>query len=367
MASPLPTPLAAALGVVPAVLEQVRRLPGRAVRLPVYAVSGALSTVDTLRREYDDLAERGEQLVARLLGETRAVAEAGVEVLVEDVPDAAPFSTAHLDAGAAVEAAVSNVAPLVSRGQRAAQRAAGTVADTAASAADTVADTAAAAGDAVGQAAQQVAGAVEDTAEDTAQGISSAAHEAGAAVEQAADTLQTAAHAAAEQADVPAEVPDAEAPKGAPTPSAPSGTAQRVDSAASPSVVETVEQVVEQSRTSATPEHSELPLPDYDHMTLGSLRGRMRALSVDQLVAIRTYEKAHADRLPVVTMLDNRIAKLSTDPSAAPSGPVSTSPAPEQLATASGPSGGISPATTTAPKINPPSHGDPTNPAQPRS
>ena len=114
-------------------------------------------------------------------------------------------------------------------------------------------------------------------------------------------------------------------------------------------------------------DHDSLPLPDYDHMTLGSLRGRLRSLSLEQLVQIRTYEKAHADRLPIVTMLDNRIAKLSDDPSAAPTGPASTSPAPEQLATGSAqPSGGISPATTTAPTINPPSQGDPTNPAQPR-
>ena len=76
------------------------------------------------------------------------------------------------------------------------------------------------------------------------------------------------------------------------------------------------------------PDVLELPLPDYDHMTLGSLRGRMRALSVDQLAQIRAYEKAHANRLPVVTMLDNRLAKLATDAAATPAGPVSTRPAP---------------------------------------
>jgi len=65
--------------------------------------------------------------------------------------------------------------------------------------------------------------------------------------------------------------------------------------------------------------HDELPLPDYDHMTLGSLRGRLRSLDVAQLVQLRDYEKAHADRLPVITMLDNRIAKLATDASATPS------------------------------------------------
>ena len=64
-------------------------------------------------------------------------------------------------------------------------------------------------------------------------------------------------------------------------------------------------------------EHGDLPLPGYDHLTLGSLRGRLRALDVVQLVQLRDYEKSHANRLPVITMLDNRIAKLGT-PGAAP-------------------------------------------------
>jgi hypothetical protein len=58
------------------------------------------------------------------------------------------------------------------------------------------------------------------------------------------------------------------------------------------------------------PSHDELPLPDYDHMTLGSLRSRLTKLSMDDLLAIRAYEQAHADRLAVVTMLENRIARL---------------------------------------------------------
>ena len=151
-----------------------------------------------------------------------------------------------------------------------------------------------------------------------------------------------------------------------PTPAATQPDTTRVDTAASPSVQQAVEQAAA-GATGAPLAHDDLPLPDYDHMTLGSLRGRLRSLSVEQLVQLRTYEKAHADRLPVVTMLDNRIAKLATDASATPSGPVSTSPAPEQLAVGgAAPSGGVSPATTTAPTINPPSQGDPTNPAQPR-
>ena len=58
------------------------------------------------------------------------------------------------------------------------------------------------------------------------------------------------------------------------------------------------------------PDHDDLPLPDYDHMTLGSLRSRMSKLTIDELLQIRAYEQAHANRLAVVTMLENRIAKL---------------------------------------------------------
>ena len=93
-----------------------------------------------------------------------------------------------------------------------------------------------------------------------------------------------------------------------------------------PANVAAVERAVEQVRSAApadSPEltRDELPLADYDHMTLGSLRGRMRSLSVEQLVEVRAYEKAHADRLPIMTMLDNRIAKLSLTGTAAAATP----------------------------------------------
>jgi hypothetical protein len=111
------------------------------------------------------------------------------------------------------------------------------------------------------------------------------------------------------------DVPDAEAPKGVPTPKATEPDSTRISTAASSEVVEVVERL---SANVGGPvlEHDELPLPDYDHMTLGSLRGRMRSLDLPQLIQIRDYEKAHADRLPIVTMLDNRIAKLANDPTA---------------------------------------------------
>ena len=59
--------------------------------------------------------------------------------------------------------------------------------------------------------------------------------------------------------------------------------------------------------------HRELPLADFDHQTVPQLRGRLRTLGLVELVQLRDYEQAHAARLPVLTLLDNRIAKLLAD------------------------------------------------------
>lgn len=71
--------------------------------------------------------------------------------------------------------------------------------------------------------------------------------------------------------------------------------------------------------------HADLPLPDFDHQTVPQLRGRLRTLALPQLVQLRDYEQAHARRLPVLTLLDNRIAKLSED-AAAPAVPILPDP-----------------------------------------
>jgi hypothetical protein len=112
-----------------------------------------------------------------------------------------------------------------------------------------------------------------------------------------------------------------------------------------------------------SPNRNELPLPDYDHLPLNSLILRARTLDQDQLDAVLAYERAHGDRLPVVQALEQRREDLKAG--AEPSGGSPTAFAPEKVA---GPP--VRPRidqTTDAPTINPPSHGDPTNPAQPRS
>jgi hypothetical protein len=237
----------------------VKRLPVKAVQLPILALSSALTTMDLLRREYDDLAERGELLVARLRGEVVERADE-IEDRVGDLVD-------------------GSLAGANGRLQDALDQAASFAPDR----------------DEVKDAVTAPAGfASADPAPSTA------------ATPATAGTTGTVGT-------------DPEAPKGVPTPKATEPDSTRIDTAASPSVVAAVEQAVEAVEAASNGpvgpvSHDELPLPDYDHMTLGSLRGRMRSLSLEQLVAVRTYEKAHADRLPIVTMLDNRIAKLSAAP-----------------------------------------------------
>jgi hypothetical protein len=235
MSSRVPTPVAAALGLVPSVLSGVRRLPAKAATLPLLATTSALTAVESFKKQYDELAERGEQIVGQWRGTSFDDLEDKVEDRLAGTRLAKPYDV------------------------------------------------------------------VEDALED-------ATAKAGAVVSKLARKKPPAP-----------EVADPEAPKGEATPSAPTGTVERVETAATSDVVEIVEDVVELVDAPAVTAHDDLPLPDYDHMTLGSLRGRLRSLTLEQLVQVRDYEKAHAHRLPVVTLLDNRIAKLATDAGAEPS------------------------------------------------
>ena len=258
MATPVSKNVAAALGLLPTVLGGVRRLPGKAVQLPVIAVGTALSGLDAARREYDDLAERGERLLGRLRG-------ISLDELEHKVEDTLLRNGSAANAKAAVQEATAQVA---------------------------------------------------DQAE--------AAASVTAAVAKAAAPVQETL------------------PVGQPAPA-------RVDSAATPEVVEQVEKIAHNVDAPLITDHDELPLPDYDHMTLGSLRGRLRSLDMQQLVQLRDYEKSKADRLPVVTMLDNRIAKLSNGESsptgAAPTTGAGKAKPPKKIGTPEAPKAG----TTTPP------------------
>jgi hypothetical protein len=52
------------------------------------------------------------------------------------------------------------------------------------------------------------------------------------------------------------------------------------------------------------------PLPNYDQLSIASLRARLRNLDVAQVRGMVEYEKGHAGRADLLTMLERRIAKL---------------------------------------------------------
>jgi hypothetical protein len=54
----------------------------------------------------------------------------------------------------------------------------------------------------------------------------------------------------------------------------------------------------------------QLPVPNYDDLSVASLRARLRNLSADQIGQLIDYEKGHAGRADVITMFERRLAKL---------------------------------------------------------
>lgn len=111
----------------------------------------------------------------------------------------------------------------------------------------------------------------------------------------------------------------------------------------------------------STPEHSELPLRDYDHLPVSAVGQRIRSLTADQLGQLLDYERAHADRPAVTRVMETRMAELRAG--AKPSGGTQQDgpdyPEPPRGTSAAGPE-------TTGPPSSPPPHGTPDQPARPK-
>jgi hypothetical protein len=105
----------------------------------------------------------------------------------------------------------------------------------------------------------------------------------------------------------------------------------------------------------------DLPIDDYDHLPVGSLISRIRTLDSTGLQTLLDYEKGHANRIQVVSAMRSRLTSLENG--AQPSGGDPNAATPEAAPPADS---GPRVTGTDAPPVNPPSHGDPTNPAQPR-
>ena len=54
-----------------------------------------------------------------------------------------------------------------------------------------------------------------------------------------------------------------------------------------------------------------LPVPNYDQLSVASLRARLRVLDAGQVQTLLDYEKAHESRPAVITMFERRLTKLS--------------------------------------------------------
>ena len=63
----------------------------------------------------------------------------------------------------------------------------------------------------------------------------------------------------------------------------------------------------------AEPAAAAAPLPNYDELSVASLRARLRNLDVAQVRQCAEYERAHAARAEVLTMFERRIARLEAE------------------------------------------------------
>ncbi|WP_199433046.1 hypothetical protein [Qaidamihabitans albus] len=110
------------------------------------------------------------------------------------------------------------------------------------------------------------------------------------------------------------------------------------------------------------PAREELPLADYDHLPVGSLRDRIRSLTAGEVRQLLDYERAHGDRAPVTTTLETRLEQLEQGAEPSPGGDQETRP--EQSAPTRHGSP-VSPASSAEP-IHPPPKGVAGQPGKPK-
>ncbi|HYT10529.1 MAG TPA: hypothetical protein VEL73_07695 [Mycobacteriales bacterium] len=254
MTGRITSPLAAAVGLASVATDELRRLPSRLSDLPTVAARRAHQVRLAARDRYDELALRGHDVLAT--GGREAAARTGA------APDRA---AAAVDDAAALTAA------------------------------------------AAGRVADRTGGRVDGAADSVARAAEGVAGVAGRAADRIDRLDPTADELAARAAD--AEIERGLAGSGRDG----AGPDQPVPFGRTEPVV--VPEAVRAEVAGLTPgdrlAHDELPLPDFDHLTVPQLRGRLRTLELVELVQLRDYERAHAERLPVLTLLENRIAKLA--------------------------------------------------------
>jgi outer membrane biosynthesis protein TonB len=115
----------------------------------------------------------------------------------------------------------------------------------------------------------------------------------------------------------PAVPETAEPEPAAPEPVAPEAsvpeTAAPETAAPEPAAPETATPEPAAPETAEPESAAEPPLPNYDGLTIASVRARLRNLSVAQLGQLISYEKANAGRQDFIAMFERRIAKIESE------------------------------------------------------
>jgi hypothetical protein len=109
-------------------------------------------------------------------------------------------------------------------------------------------------------------------------------------------------------------------------------------------------------------EHRALPLRDYDHLPLASLRQRIRSLTDQDIRRLLNYEEEHANRPLAVQAMRARLIELASGQSPTDGTEQIGSDWPE-----SPPGGGPVSRATVAPPVSPPPHGNPAQPGKPKA
>jgi hypothetical protein len=114
-----------------------------------------------------------------------------------------------------------------------------------------------------------------------------------------------------------AEPAPAEVTAGEPLPAEPAQAEPAMQQEAAPapagealSAEPAMQQEAQPARPAAAASQS-LPVPNYDQLSVASLRARLRVLDAGQVQTLLDYENAHESRPAVITMFERRLTKLS--------------------------------------------------------
>ena len=341
MSTPIPPPLRAVAGLAAVAIDNARKLPEQLVGLPVLAVSAALQVSLKTQQRYAALVARGDELLGQLRGLEDEPAWArfddepgpvgrparppsAFDTVVEPTAfataaDPAAFDTAAEPAPAGEDALLDELAAdQLSAGEAEAGLLADATADRDGPVLepDGVTATEAEAGGL--DVAEVPLDGTEVPLDGTAPGVdlpagtvtggAAGSGGAGRGTEPGVDLPADAADAADTEAALSAVVAGREPGSvGEPGVDLPAGLAE-----GAAAVEEALDDSAPADPTAGLDGYLavEPPIPHYDELSIPQLRGRLRALSEQQIEALVAYERSTAARPPYLTMLENRLVTL---------------------------------------------------------